>query len=292
MTILLLNSDELCVKDEMEDIKSGFARKHRSFSFWRRGWRMRFYFFFNELYTLKTNQYQTPIMKPFLIITLIVSVTMIISCGSNEIGNSKDVNPQSVYFDYKIWGEEGRDNVTVLLQFRFAGPNGTTLVLDDPAKVELDGKKIPVDSSRLTGAYYEVSAPVKDFGGKHSIVFTDLDQKQYKEEFEFQPISLKTQLPDTVKRTDLVFDLDGLDPLDYVRVLLTDTAFTSTDINRVDTVRNGRIVITKEDLQKVVNGPVYLELSKEEEKPVKNSTREGGHLSLSYGIKRDFTLQD
>ena len=231
-------------------------------------------------------------MKPFLFISSIVLSLVISSCGSNEIGDSKDVNPQSIYFDYQVWGEEGRDNVTVLLQYRFAGPNGTTLVLDDPAKVELDGKKIPVDSSRLTGAYYEVSAPVKDFTGKHTIVFTDLDQKQYKEEFEFQPISLKTGIPDTVKRGDLVFDLDGLDPLDYVRVLLTDTSFASKDINRVDTVRNGRITISKEDLQKVVNGPVYLELSKEEEKPLKNSTREGGHLSLSYGIKRDFTLRD
>lgn len=231
-------------------------------------------------------------MKPYAIILSIFILMLTSSCGSNEIGSNKDVSPQSVYFDYKVWGEEGRDNVTVLLQYRFAGANGTTLVLDDPAKVELDGKKIPVDSSKLTGAYYEVSAPLKDFIGKHSIVFTDLDQKQYKEEFEFQPISLKTQLPDTVKRADLVFDLDGLDRLDYVRVLLTDTAFTSTDINRVDTVRNGRITISKEDLQKVVNGPVYLELSKEVEKPVKNSTREGGHFSLSYGIKRDFTLQD
>ncbi|MBS1921508.1 MAG: hypothetical protein JST17_14760 [Bacteroidetes bacterium] len=219
-------------------------------------------------------------------------VLAFISCTSNEIGNSKDVDPQSVYFDYKIWGEEGKDNVTVLLQYRFAGPNGTTLVLDDPANVELDGKQIPVDSSKLTGAYYEVSVPLKDFIGKHSIVFTDLDKKQYKEEFEFHPIILKDQLPDTVHRADLVFNLTGLYPLDYVRVLLTDTAFSSVDINRVDTVRNGRIIISKEDLKKVVNGPVYLEFSKEEEKPVKSSTREGGHLSLSYGIKRDFTLRD
>lgn len=231
-------------------------------------------------------------MKQYGFIFSIFFLILISSCDSNEIGNSKDVNPESVYFDYQVWGEEGRDNVTVLLQYRFAGPNGTTLILDDPAKVELDGKIIPVDSSKLTGAYYEVSTPLKDFIGKHSIVFTDLDKKQYKEEFEFQPITLITQLPDTVKRGDLVFQLDGLDPRDYVRVLLTDTSFASPDINRVDTVRNGRIIITKDDLKKVVNGPVYLELSKEEEKPVKNSTREGGHLSLSFGIKRDFTLKD
>ncbi|MCC7400761.1 MAG: hypothetical protein IT214_04680 [Chitinophagaceae bacterium] len=231
-------------------------------------------------------------MKYYTITLTAFILVLFLSCSSNEIGNNKDVDPQSVYFDYRISGEEGRDDVTVFLQYRFSGPDGTTLVLDKPAKVELDGKEIPVDSSRFSGAYYEVSVPVQNFTGKHTIIFTDLDKKEYKEEFDFQPITLKTVIPEIVRRNDLVLDIDGLAPVDYVRVLLTDTAFSSSDINRVDTVRNGRITISKRDLQKVVNGPVYLELSKETDKPVKEATREGGHLSFSYGIKRDFTLQE
>lgn len=231
-------------------------------------------------------------MKYYTItLTVFISV-LFLSCTSNEIGNNKDVDPQSVYFDYRISGEEGRDNVTVFLQYRFSGPNGTTLVLENPAKVELDGKDIPVDSSKFSGAYYEVSVPAQDFTGKHSIIFTDLDKKEYKEEFDFQPVTLKTIIPKIFSRNDLVLNLDGLAPVDYVRVILTDTAFSSPDINRLDTVVNGSITISKKDLQKVVNGPVYLELTKETDKPVKEATREGGHFSFSYGIKRDFILQD
>jgi hypothetical protein len=49
------------------------------------------------------------------------------SCTSNEIGNSKDVNPDAVFFDYEVWAEEGKEDVTVNLQYRMGGKNGTTL---------------------------------------------------------------------------------------------------------------------------------------------------------------------
>jgi len=224
---------------------------------------------------------------------LLISISLLIySCTNNEIGKSEDVNPETIYFDYKVWGEEGDEEVTVMLQYRFAGKNGTTLVLEDSAKVELDGQVINVDSSKMTGAFYEVIRPVKDFIGKHSIVFTNQEKKQYKEEFEFKPVSLRTNIPNEIKRGDLVFDLDGLDPVDYVRILLTDTLFESEDINWVDTVKNGRVMISAEELKKVGNGPVHLELFKEIDKPVKNGTKEGGTFSFPYGLKRDFVLKD
>ena len=83
-----------------------------------------------------------------------------------------------------------------------------------------------------------------------------------------------------------------MEPDDYVRVLLTDTSFESEDINWLDTVKNGRVVISKENLKKVVNGPVQLEFIKEVDNPVKNGTKEGGRLSFSYGLKREFILKD
>ena len=222
---------------------------------------------------------------------LLIFCYTITSCNSNEIGSSKDVNPQAIYFDYKIWGDEGTDDITVMLQFRFGGANGTTLVLEDPSKVELDGVAIKADSSKMTGAFYEVIKPVKEFAGKHNIVFTDNNNRQYREEFSFQPIRLRTTVPAIIKRGDLVFELNGLNPEDYVRVLLTDTSFASNGINRVDTVRNGRVVINKSDLDSLINGAIHLELYKEDEKPVKNGTAEGGQLSITYGLKREFVLK-
>ncbi len=215
----------------------------------------------------------------------------IFSCTSNEIGNSKDVNPEAVYFDYKVWGEEGKDDITVMLQYRFGGKNGTTLVLNDPAKVSIDGKQIPADSSKLTGAFYEVMYPINNFSGKHRISFTDLNMKKYEEEFEFRPFTLKTKIPAQLKRGDLVFEMEGLNAVDYIRVFATDTSFESPGINRIDTVKNGRILISMTDLESLVNGPINLEFYKEDERPVKKGTKEGGVIAITYGVKREFELK-
>jgi hypothetical protein len=237
-------------------------------------------------------KFKQGIMNRLIAFLFLSCIIFFVSCTSNEIGNSKDVNPESIYFDYRVWGDEESGDITVKLQYRFAGRNGTTLLLEDPAKVELDGVAIKADSSKMSGAYYELTLPVKEFAGKHTILFTDINGKEYKEEFSFQPISLRTNVPPVISRGDLVFDLDGLAPRDYVVVMLSDTASFSEGISRIDTVKNGHILITKEELERLKNGPIQFEISKDDEKRIKNGTREGGKLSISYGVKREFELKD
>jgi hypothetical protein len=231
-------------------------------------------------------------MNRFFALLLILPVIFLSSCNSNEIGSSEDVNPEAIYFDYKIWGDEGNDNLTVRLQYRFGGKNGTTLTIENPAKVQLDDELIPVDSTKMTGAFYEIHKPINKFNGEHTIAFTDMNGKQYREKFRFQPLKLKTALPETLKRGKMLLEIDGLDCECFVRVILTDTSFTSEGINRMAMVKNGQIIITEEDLKNLVNGPIQLELIKEEERRLKNGTREGGGFSISYGLKREFILED
>ena len=223
---------------------------------------------------------------------LIFSCLILSACTSNEIGNSDDVDPDTIYLDYFISGDEDKDHVKVLLQFRYGGAHGTTLILRHPSQVELDGQLVKGDSSKMTGAFYEVLKPVAGFTGKHKITFTDINKKKYEEEFSFQPFKPKEEIPAVLKRGELVFEMEGLNPVDYVRVFATDTSFPTPGINRVDTVKNGRIIISLSDLDNLSNGPINLELYKEDERPVKNGTREGGRISINYGIKREFELRD
>ena len=225
-------------------------------------------------------------------IICLVSLVFLFSCTSDEIGNSKNVNPDAVFFDYEVWAEEDKEDVTVNLQYRMGGKNGTTLVLDEPSKVMLDGEQLKVDSAKVTGAYYEVQRPLASFTGKHTIRFTDGSNKEYNEEFEFTPFFLDPDVPSTLNRGDLVFNFKGLDPVDYLSVILTDTSFTSADINDVDTVRNGRLVIKADRLSAVMNGPVHLQFYREQIMPLKTATKEGGKFMITYGLKRDFELKD
>jgi|CXWL01.1.fsa_nt_gi hypothetical protein len=210
--------------------------------------------------------------------------------------NKKDkpykTNPEAIWFDYKIIGEESDDNLTVMLQYRAGGEEGDAIAVGEPGKVMLDGEAVPADSTKMTGTFYELHKPVAAFAGKHSIVFTNADKKEYREEFDFQPVVLATLLADTVLRRDLVFEFEGLEPEEYLRVLLTDTSFANDGINRVDTVLNSRLVITKTDLEYLANGPVQLEFIREYERPVKNGTKEGGRLLITYSLKREFILKD
>jgi hypothetical protein len=214
------------------------------------------------------------------------------SCTNSEIGNSKDVSPESIYCHYRVWGDEDNGIVTVKLQFRFGGPNGTSLLLDDPSKAELDGVELRADSSQFQGAYYEMIKPVDEFAGKHTIVFTDLNEKKYKEEFDYPIVSFVTQLPDTVRRNDIVLDITGLKSNDQVRLLLNDTSFYGRGIEKIDTIKNGRIKISKIELENLKNGPIHLELFREVERELADATKEGGSISISYGLKREFILED
>jgi hypothetical protein len=227
-----------------------------------------------------------------LIILIAVSILFLTACTSNEIGNSKDVNPDAIFFDYKIKGEEKDSNITVYIQYRVGGPNGTTLVLNEPAKVQLDSEEINIDSAKLTGAYYEIRKPITDFAGKHTIIFTDFNNEEYKEEFIYKPFKLKTKIPAVITRGDLAFDFEGLEAEEYIRVAAVDTSFMSRDIHEIDTVKNNRLIIPAGKLKNLVNGPITLLLSKEKERSVKNGTKEGGRIVVSYGLQREFELKD
>jgi hypothetical protein len=223
----------------------------------------------------------------------IVLLAFLFSCTSNEIGNSKDVNPDAVFFDYEVSSDNDTSEVTVNLQYRMGGENGTTLVLNEPSKVLLDGEELKADSAKVTGAFYEIQKPLSSFAGKHVISFTDLNKKVYTEEFEFTPFILDPPVPAVLERGDLVFTFKGLEPVDVLSVTLTDTSFQSADIiNDTDTVRNGRLVIASYRLAALVNGPINLQLYKEVDKSVKNGTQEGGNIHFRYGLKRHFELKD
>ncbi len=207
--------------------------------------------------------------------------------------NKKDkqygMNPDELWFDYQVTGKEGNDNLTVMLQYKYGGEDGTAIAA---GKVVLDGEIFPADSAAMTGIFYELNKPIASFSGNHTILFTGMDNKQYKDSFNFQPLLLLKPVADTLQRSELVFNLVGLDKEDYVRVLLTDTSFINNGINRMDKPINGKLFISKTDLESLSNGPVQLELVREQERMLKKGTEEIGRLLITYSLKRELFLKD
>ena len=227
-------------------------------------------------------------MNRFLSLLLISSTLYFFACN-NKKDKNYEPEPEAIYFDYQITGKEGDDNLTVMLQYRDGGEDGDAIAV---GKVILDGEIVTVDSAKMTGFFYELHKPISSFSGKHTIVFTGADQKEYKEEFEFQPVVLLTAIADTIKKNELVFSFQGMEVEDYIRVVLTDTSFYNDGINVVSTVSDGKLVISQSDLENITPGPVQLEFIREYERPVKNGTEAGGRLLITYSLKREFILKD
>lgn len=225
-------------------------------------------------------------------IVLAISSLLFSACNNAEIGNSRDVNPDAVYMDYRVSGYDDEEEVTVVLQFKYAGPFGTTLVLEPPSQILFDGEELTVDSSRFSGAYYELRLPVESFGGTHHISYTDLMGKKYEESFEFPLFSTTDSLPKTVQPVDFEFQVAGLSENDTLHLVLTDTAWASRGIDTFLRVGDGHLAIPGSQLAALSRGPVHLEMVCNKELSLQQTTREGGKLQLTYTLRHKFDLKD
>lgn len=206
------------------------------------------------------------------------------ACQS-EIGNSEDVTTSSIYMHYTISYTEGDDSANCYLQYLFSGPKGTTLVLNSPSKVELDGTEINVDSTYLAGAFYSKNfIPVA--GKEHFIKFTDIDEKAHEESFSFQPVACITKVADTINaKNNIVLELSGVNKGDILHLGIVDTTFDKNKIEKDITLTNNKIEITAKELNQMTNGPLVFQMYKTIEMPLKNGTKEGGSFMITYSLK-------
>lgn len=221
-----------------------------------------------------------------------MSLLLFSACNDAEIGNSRDVNPDAVYMDYRASGYNDEEEATVVLQFKYAGPFGTTLVLEPPSQVLFDGEELTVDSSRFSGAYYELRLPVQSFGGTHHISYTDLAGKKYEESFDFPLFQTADSLPKVMQPVDFEFQVTGLSENDTLHLVLTDTAWSSRGLDTFQRVGNGHLVIPATQLTTLSRGPIHLEMVCNKELSLQQTTREGGKLQLTYTLRHKFDLKD
>lgn len=216
----------------------------------------------------------------------------LVACKSKDKAVNQNDDPQSIFLDYQVTGNEDEDSVTVLLHFRNSDIEGEAFRLDKPSEVRLDGESLAYDSSKMTGYYYEKRKSLGSFSGDHSIVFTDINGKTYREDFSFRPFKLVNP-PNEINSSDtLALQFDGLEKEDYLLVLMTDTSFPGQGINRVDEIRNGLLVITPGELKQLTPGPVQIIFTREFERPLENGTKSGGRLAITYRLSREFILQE
>lgn len=201
-----------------------------------------------------------------------------------EIGNSKDVNPETIYFDYDIT-QEGTGDAVVLLSFRFAGPEGTTLVLNEPSQVKLDGMPLQVDSSDMMGAYYEKAIPYNKLTGAHEIVFTDIHEKKYINNFQWNNMSCDISLPNRISMQKIFIPVQGGIDGDVLDINISDTSFETNDAILELKINDGGIEIPTHAFAIQKEGPLDISISKNIDRQLAHTTAEGGRLRINQHIQ-------
>jgi hypothetical protein len=230
---------------------------------------------------MKTFTRHTNPALPVALLCLLIS-----SC--QDIRDHSPQKEEALYLDYRITGEENYENVTCVFQFREDGDEGETITLPPGASISLDGKVLKPDSAGLSGIYYEARLPLAQFSGKHEIVFRNENGKSFKEQFRFRTFSIP-ELPETISRSELEIPVEGLGEGEVrVGLVMIDTAFANNDVQRKATVVNGILRITEDMLGDLVNGPISLQVYREEARGLKEGW---GMLVVRYGVRRDFVLE-
>lgn len=224
-----------------------------------------------------------PNPKPVLA-GILLSITGLFACNSNEIGESRDVNQDKIYMDYDITYADGDEQVVLNLQYRFAGSAGTTLVLNPPSRTELDGDILKADSSKSGGAFYEAVKNSGEFTGKHRISFININGKRFDNSFEFQPVAFYDIPVQANRNKDLVihFNPPGMGKNDRITIssLETDSSFYFQQEGQ-----DGSITIPAAELKRQKAGEIQFESTFYREIPLQQTTSEGGLMRLTYRLK-------
>ncbi len=225
-------------------------------------------------------------------IFLFLLIALLTACNNNARNKERrKPAPDAVFYDYQVWGEEGDSSVTVTFQYRGYGGDGPAQKMTDSASVLLDGKLMTADSSSYNGTIYESIQSASSFIGTHNLNFTDNKGKAHKEKFQFEPFSLAAELPEQVKKEPFIIKLKNFpaEPT-IVRLTITDTSYASRDVNDEVQVANGELTVNESQLANLVVGPVTLEIYREDERPLKQTGKEGGRVLMMYALRRQFEL--
>ncbi len=224
-------------------------------------------------------------LKSKMLSVLIIFVLAITACSSNEIGESKDVTQDKIYQSYTISYTEGETNAEIFCQFRFAGNNGTTLVLNNPSQVQLDGEKLNADSSTGAGAYYRAYKTASDFFGKHFFTFINTDNKKYENNFLFDSFKL-INVPAVISKkqdVNVYFETTHLQGDDVIEMEAsnTDSSFNVTQLAGAGNF----ITIPSKELQRQNGNELTLEATLYRKIPLQQNTAEGGVMEIIYALK-------
>lgn len=204
-------------------------------------------------------------------------------CASNEVGLSKDVNQDEICQTYFVTYNQAEDLTEVTAFFRFAGPNGTTLVLSEPSTIKMNGEEMAFNQTDASGAFYTKTIKGQLPNGDCVFEFTDTDGKSFTNKLKWQNFAVDSVQPFAkgedlkLKFTDNPGVRDG-----ELTVEVSDTATGIREGFRSIHLKTATIKAEKLDSLK---GALTVSIKREDNFKLRQQTNAGGFIYTEYRLK-------
>lgn len=211
---------------------------------------------------------------------LSMALLLVITLTSCETEDSADVNQDRIYTVYEAFYNSNTDKTWVVARFRFGGPTGTLLELNEPASVTFNGDELPYNVV-FSGHY-------KEFAGRVTsgeFVYTNVDEVTFSNSL---PSSETIQFPDGLetisKANAFSLEWEGSSLRENERVGLfvgswawgQDAAFLQINEGATD------LVLGRNQLQNLPDGTSILYMDRTTEVEVGEGTSAGGVVRATF----------
>lgn len=229
-------------------------------------------------------------------ISLGITLSTFISCGSSETEDSDFVNQSRVYQGLSVDYDDEAKKLSWNAKFTFSGATGTTLELVDSSKVYVNDQRLQKTTSKLDGTFYRLSKQSKGGDSSHQFTYIDNEGTTYRNSIAMNSIDYPANLPASFsKKNDLSVKWIG-HPLEDETVVLELRNTDEDKLVRVFQANNlaTKIIVRTADLKELPAGNIEMKL-------IRNSWRNdltesgavGRYISATYtSKKRILKLED
>lgn len=227
--------------------------------------------------------------------SLIPAAALILTAGlfntacSTDTVSSKDVNAEAVDQNYVLSYDESTNSTWIYAQYRVGGSTGTTVELNDPANLKINGQT-PSKSSFL-GTSYELRQ--SGFVKSATFVYDTGSGQTLTNAIRIEPLILRKAdqvLAVNAGYTALV-DAPNLASNETVVASLVQEVQDgqgNSDFaiaNGVYDAAHSQVTFSPSELNKLSNGIGKLQMERQKWAALSQATREGGGISATYALR-------
>lgn len=208
---------------------------------------------------------------------------------SVDTASSRDVKPSAIHQSYSLDYQEDTNQTYLSAQFRVGGPTGTTVELESPSSLDINGYT-PSKSSILGTSY---SLQLNGFMQTGIFNYVNDDEQRLVNSISIDRINLIEADPTVSVIHGYVVNVQAvrLGTNEDVSVELTqdqrgsDGTFDYASATGVFDPARGQAVFTPAELEKLSNGTATLKIVRHKWGALQASMREGGTMNASYSVR-------